>query len=1841
MKKNICRLIIIQLSVLTVLSFSQNQTMTVNSNDNGNATVSAKGTTTLILPVKKWCRYSVMASGKEPVAVSIADKRSGIIRSDGEAGVRNGRIDMFFDIGEYKIIVNGTAKASSMASITSVPFVSLPDCKLLRLFPLRENQLTLDDFQQVNFWFEVHSDTTVYIEAAGRNLEDLRLWRDGEWLMESDNRSFTSKTEPQKPLKCIALSTKIPAGTYMVSAYGGTGYQWSTQSSAHPLTLQWGIERESGNIINSCTISKKGYVLRLLDKSISQIVVQQTDKKKKNLYMETGDFSDNFSYQSIRGYDSIHSKSVAGRILINNPGGDNSYIKISGEPGQMFTLQTMSSSQTEFEKKSEYWAGSLHTGNYEDQIGASGFIIDSEDNRAVAVNCDTLSSDRRIARRFNILDNINMYIWVDNDGDYSVDPGNTDMKWRVYRYFYSAPQNFKIPDFRDRSGNVKLNRGLYCVQLEPVKKGVATLFICKSSLFGSAISAARSLLNTPDSAKQWDKPRPSVQFPLIKTGDTVRYSFIINNQSPEKSVRFLRKYPLDPDIPFGFWCKSLQKIAVSVKLQGSRNVSVTDVDNKEYGFAVNGKKYDKSTLLGAGTYSFVFENTAPEERQIFLKSVSPERLPSSPMQSYPDETIAAIPKFTVLDAGSSAFTDLKRNSSAIYALSVLEPALYKIETTGRMATGISIRDRFGNYKISEQQNGIGRNAMVTAYLTGGQYLLTVSSIDQSAGHLGVSVMKSTLADGGIVQPDFDNRTTVPQFSGVQYNINVKKTGNYIIENSGLAGNFPFRIEDMNGWPLMPVINESPFNGNIDQGDYKIISMPSPQESRRIARVKPVLAAVKLKGKGPHKLIVNEIHSSIWTEAKNKTGKTAEKTEPAIFTFELPAPVSGRFSVPDGFNAILYRNGADTAMRAVKSRQTVNLDMGKYRLQLTPKKNGNYIPYDVSFTTSDLIPGLSRTINKKQTVRVSVGTNSIVEFVSQGMLDVSAVLLDSTAKNVIASNDDSYSDWNFGISKMLKPGRYFLKIESAEGGFTSTTVFMRSLTDTVLQSAAVAVNEPLNLQFNLNRHIGILEIGAGEKGDIIAASAKGKSRIGCSIERKVDKNWAVVASRQGMSPFVSIPREKSAIYRLRVWSEDNVDENIALSYVAADAKFTSWKNAKSGLSGKTIDLGNEHCAWFKLDLENQAPGHFYVKPDKNTLQSAGISMAIDTSFTVEQSSWFESSEQYAWVEYHFDNDGRFDVSSETVVLGEYQQLSVNFVGSRPRIFETKTDDNSVGFLLAESDGRNPFAAVMTKGKELVSPVSIRGISIDQSLWSRGGICAAAVLPDDINRVVVWNPLLSQDGTQPSAKLTWYNLPRINAGQENAGVSSWIAAKQSVRFTRLQKGSARIIIPAGNAIVFVHNNGNRELEFISGTDPSVKDIKTDGGELYLIGLRDGAAFDVAFYIDNLQKEKKSLHVEGNMQHEFQSMTEGTLRIPLDIKDGRMSIYFSGAVQNAGWVSSQGMLTENIGDGAKVGPGGFVNVNFSVGWSRVSFCKGNSPQEVILCKWGMPVPVASEQGAYRIKQSSAVRLADKANWFAIDISDTVHVNISTPQSMAAILLRNGKPADFEESHAAFNWDIPLAPGSYVLGIRPVNGISCDGAMLDILMRSIEMVTERKPFNGNLTPGESRLIAFDITSKAQYGIGLRMNKETVLASLYSPDGRLISQGRQQFLKLDKGRYYLRLYVPLDAEGTNCTVYLFGQEPPPNVPPENLVRWIVSGADGERPHVVNDNSDDDTDRPPVWMNLIRSSDNENSEMTEDNSGEENDEGVSEDTNEEYPDVEQSDESDDGEGDNGSEALEY
>jgi hypothetical protein len=848
--------------------------------------------------------------------------------------------------------------------------------------------------------------------------------------------------------------------------------------------------------------------------------------------------------------------------------------------------------------------------------------------------------------------------------------------------------------------------------------------------------------------------------------------------------------------------------------------------------------------------------------------------------------------------------------------------------------------------------------------------------------------------------------------------------------------------------------------------------------------------------------------------------------------------------------------------------------------VVPAKQRNLAPYQVSVKTNDLIPGLAYGIRKKRTFAVSLGRASIVEFGSQGLLDVTAKLLEADGRTVLAANDDGYLDWNFSISRALPAGKYFLRVESAEPRFTSTTVFMRALSDTAMDTLA-GDGKARAVERRLNRRLGVFPLAEGP-GDVVACAAQGISRVGLSLERAVSGDaWLALAQDGGLSPAVSVPRAPGARYRLKIWSEANADDPITVGYLAVASRPVDAKQAASGLAGRSDDLGMQHRAWFKLDLGKTAPGHFRSASEQNPLGGLAVATALDSAFDGGDGTEFSSLSRYAWIELRFEQAGGFRVKLEPLALGN-SPVTLSLAGGHPRVLAIKRAENAVGLLRVEADGANPLAGPLAAG---AGPrFQVRGMEVSQAAWLGDAGAATTALPGDPQAMAVWNSAPAGDGNRPAAKLSWNELPLTDGGTAAPGLSVWAPGKPAARVLHLPSGGmlVRVTLPPQGAALLRRPDGSRELECDFDGEPKSREYRADGGDLYLLALDARAHFDLAFFAAVKGDSTRPLAEGAGRGFDFSA--EGLELVPVGAAKP-LGLFCRGAVKTVAYVGADGKLWADLPDGGTVGPCGMLALRHGPGKAQIDLCEASSPASVMACKWGAGISAPETQ---TLARSSLLPLRDRVNWFAFALQDTQHVNLGAPSPLAALLLKDGAPYRYQEAWERFNWDLPLPPGKYTLGIRPFAGASLEGAFLAGLFRPIPTVTEAHPFKAYLGPGESRLMRFDVARKADFGIGLRMGKETVEARLYDGDGRVVAQGKQQFVKLNPGVYHLWMRVPEGSEGTEVTALVFGQESPPNEPPERLVKWIIEGARGPRPETALEQAAESDQQKPEWERLLR-----------------------------------------------------
>ncbi len=204
------------------------------------------GQASTLLHVTSPGRFAITAHSGGGTALQLIDMLTGPGEVAGAAGAQDGRLDVLLDVGDYKLLAFAGPGATGSARIDVTP--SHPAAPPAAL-PLagRTASATLMDGETRAYWLLVPPVTgpaagpNVRIEAAGRSLADLRLWRDGRDLsaLVPDTRQI--EPAPGHGLSDLLLAGQVEPGTYLVVAYGGRALGWSDGDAAQPFHLRSGV----------------------------------------------------------------------------------------------------------------------------------------------------------------------------------------------------------------------------------------------------------------------------------------------------------------------------------------------------------------------------------------------------------------------------------------------------------------------------------------------------------------------------------------------------------------------------------------------------------------------------------------------------------------------------------------------------------------------------------------------------------------------------------------------------------------------------------------------------------------------------------------------------------------------------------------------------------------------------------------------------------------------------------------------------------------------------------------------------------------------------------------------------------------------------------------------------------------------------------------------------------------------------------------------------------------------------------------------------------------------------------------------------------------------------------------------------------------------------------------------------------------------------------------------------------------------------------------------------------------------------------------------------------------
>jgi hypothetical protein len=1702
---------------------------------------SASGNNEFVFEIQKWGRYVIEAKSPNGALIELYNKKSGLITQSGTIGEKDGRIDILLDIGEFKVKTSSPQKGKGTLAVSVYPFKGADGSSFPEL-PLQKLDWTeCKDLEQVSWWIHVPSDTLVFLEIQGRQIADVALWLNGTWRVDCQNIEFINKKNPEKPLRGCRIIENLKKGNYLVTAYGGKYSSWSVKDSTYPVFAQYGLSPLRLPAEYRFTIPETG-VARFALSSGTQAVVLESGSKN-TMYLETFSMNARSDFNRVN-CDSIFSKSSTPRTIVHC-NGNAAIVTVSGNPGDPFKLTTLGSTSTSVSVPDSglYYVSTFTTGKPEDLPGVSGFIYDRYNGKILAMQADTVSGSKQLRKKFNLLANVNTWLWIEEDGYYTIETDQA-VEYQLTRFYaINTPENNPVLGHKGIATEA-LKKGLYSLNILASKKGFCTFLVSKSMITGALTASVKSAIGLDDFKAQ--PPKLYWQIPQIQLpGSAV---IMLNDQSPEFTAIGLQHLPHSMDIPLTLYCRAGEQIDIPVRFQSARILKVAIQSGKNVQMLVDKASYT-GAVLDSGKYTISVGNNSDALSQVIITALLPQVVNKEKvMVSYSDPLpVIATDKPVFFDIGQSDRTD--------YQFSIKEAGIYRIETSGRLATGIQIRDRLLQFVRSAEEKGIGRNAIFIDYLLPGQYMISVNSEGSSAGHLSLLVKRDELIDGGKLDNSIEKRSLVSAYKGIKYEIAIREKGAYNIQSFGRNTAFNVRIEDKYGWPIVQHGISSPVDVNLEKNAYRLISLPVAYESRRIAKLTLTGNRPALKGKGSHTVKLNEPLTAKWQQI-NKNDSI-----PVLFECSIPATIDASLIVSPEFKAVMRKKDSDSEIVSWSGKKSMRVPSGDYEIRVAPKKSRNHITYQLSVQTKDLVPGCHYTIDKEKLVRVQVDKKGVYELFSQGMMDVSAKLLAENAKTVVAQNDDGFLDWNFSISKVLDTGRYFLKIISEESSFSGTEVFMKAISDTVFSQVQFDKNNRFAETIDMKGKVVVLPLGSIDQFDVFSTDVEGQSRVAGIVERQTDNGWVTVGEYHSEKFKLSVPLIKGQAYRLKVWSEDHINENIQITANLISSKQVSIDEMFHG-SGFHADDNNGYAAYFCVDMKDMGPGNYAVESDNGFITRVTSTDDPKKGFFEERGQFVSANSSQLFVEVVFGKQGGQKIKLVPVLIQDKGPVSVQMYRSKARTYDVENKKDALTIIsIAMNPGQPLGGIVSSDGKNVIWKHN--GQTVRNGQYYDDNYCAVPCFPEDIRKITLWNAsgsdesfatvnavhyVMKDGGSLPDSYLMWSN------NEEEA---------ITYKFPDNSAHTLQIILPPGSGVIYRSAQDERECIF-SGNAVRNVSITGNGGRLYLFRNNKNNVLKADVFINRCSTQDNSgLQSGASVCRQF---TSGKTVLSVNgVQKGKQQLYWGGAVRDLQWIDDEGKLRGPLKNYTTVdNVAGHLVIESEGGWGKVGLCTpGDSSGIQYICQWESG---SKPEKPVEINSSVKVSLHDGINWFKINIKDTVHVHFNAQTTLSILLMKEKSPVCYQDAWDVFDMDIPLFSGTYYLGVKELAGRSLEGAEFTTAFREITLLSEKKPFTTFVGPGESKMVKFSISSKSMYGIGIAMKNETIEAMILDSKLVPVSAGKQHYISLLPGIYYLWFSIPSTSEGTEMTTYLFGQDAPPNEPPEYLVKWIINGAEGERP---------------------------------------------------------------------------
>ena len=1697
----------------------------------------AHGMNETLLHISVLGHYSLQAQSDQGTKIEIVDRMAGPFATAGSAGEWDGRLDLLLDKGTYKIRLQSHEEGVGTLKLAVHPFVEIgsPD-KLLSLDTYQIETSSLKDLQQRSFWLHLKKRRILRLEAIGRNLTDCRLWRDGVWLEDIKPRFSTYEPVNGQPMGYAEFYHDLNPGIYRLTFYGGAALAWTDDLGTHPFSLRMGYRHLGSSGKQIITLSPFGRDAYVAPAKTDFFQISRADKKTTRLSVRRWD--DKASRHGGRDQASITKESRnPWAVVQTRETRRDKWVTVQGNPGDRVVLTYFTKKPEVFsfsQKSGDYWISSLHSAEGGDAIDVTGIISHPKQETPVDGQVLTVGLNTPLVTgKFNLLGETSLFLKLAEAGTYVIEEDETSgarARYWIEPFMVKRPRNYRSPPFQSPGKGLELTQGFYKLTIRPDEsKGILSFRLYQKD------GAVRGLQPGLSFRKQ--------SLLLTKVNLPNRhemYTLRLNHRHNVATGIIIRALPMDLSEPLPVILNPGQSVPVSIRVR-QRSLLVVQVD-KEASFLLTAgeRTLTAESVLSPGSHKLTLKNSGTETTLFTLKTIpaeSPSELTLSDLKNQLEQ-----PKpFPQLTEEKPLYINFERKQKQHFTLIVDEPSLYRLETSGRLATRLTVRTALITQLFTEKQNGIGRNALVQQYLRPGVYQITVQTQGQSRGRVGIHLRRTPLNRQGELTVGSIKKAHLQPDVAIRYTLTIDEPGLYRLQTLGLGKDFTYRLEDKAEWLLTKPGSGGVLLASFEPGIYHYYSMPSPVESTRITALTRIAEKQERVGKGPHPISFNETIKMMWREEASRP--------PDIFTMEITAPVDVTINLSGGMEGIIRLRGGEDDGRVItgNSAWEDTLQPGQYEIAVKSAKENNLLPYTLQVGTSQLIPGLRQPVSLPADLTVRLGEPGIVDLFSFGPTDVKASLWDETGTRLLAQNDDMLNDWNFRISQRLAAGRYLLKLVPVGRTHDIVHVYMKFRERRTLPERGFP---PFTVEEDLEEKVLVIPFSVDNTSSLVGVTVNasqlptenGVGELGVALLKGTHTLYEGKVNDIEASTFY-IPLQAATPYQILLWGLGDFTGEVLLDVVPLEVKQVS------ALPEQTELLWPPYAEPIALELTDADQSSYWAH--ESTGASLQFSSTLERPFETVMDAPLVMNAGRGWlILSSYEKTQHLTLEPFALATGTVNTIEL---GQLSFAFDLENENDGPLLLEVNSIGGQIGAMTYTSTPPL-SPPQAGGIGA-KFHWGGMGMAPSktitAVPGKGRYRAKIWQT--RETAETEKVHLSTHTLrmeERVQFGQV-LSYEGPIKPGSAQTFVLDESRQTYELLLTDGLVAFVWD-GKHTQALVAARSNTQELITVPGGELVLANRGDEAGL---FRIER-KREIAETAQDFDPEKGFEGVfTEaGTVSLLIEEIKDRKALFVAGDAVKSRLLGNDGIIRE----GERFQAQGRLELSYGPGYVKVWEA---NPQEKDLAFMG--------KKPRRVKglSNGLAKLENRSQRWMFDVKRPAYIIADADGSGVTALLADQKvvATSVGSSNKGRLLRYFLPSGDYQLWTRPLEGTTQAGNihLLKVFPKPIDTPSDNPRL---IRPGEIQVFKFNVTVKGKVGVGIRTESDQLDAKLFDSQFKRLAASPVMIQELELGEYLLTVETIPQASGPiqYTPVVLGNTGGRLEIPEEVIGKYLTQTAEGE-----------------------------------------------------------------------------